>query len=148
MFRGLIIGLMATIITAGRPIGEWNRSYNNFVESGYSLFSEEDRDLLAEVMYHENYCNGNYIMLLTGSVVLNRVKASWFPNDIRSVLYQKGQYATVPKFYTTKIPKRVYDLAEHLLICGSHAPDKVVFQSMYPNLGTVWYEENGEYFSY
>lgn len=144
----LCLIFLMSILSCGRPIGEWNKTYDAFIRSGESLYSLEDRDLLAEVMYHENYCNGDYIMLLTGSVVLNRVKASWFPNDIRGVLYQKGQYATVPKFYTTKIPKRVYDLAEHLLICGSHAPDKVVFQSMHPNLGTVWYEENGEYFSY
>lgn len=139
---------MLSVIFGGIPIAGLSPEFNAYVEARYKTYTAEDRELLAEVMYHENYCNGDYIMKLTGSVVLNRVKCEWYPNSIKDVLYQKGQYATVGKFYTEPIPRKVYRHADHLLLFGSIAPDYVLFQSMYPNLGTVWYSENGEYFSY
>lgn len=146
--KTLVLLTILSITLGGKPIGGFNKTYDSFIKSGGEFFSQEDRDLLAEVMYHENYWNGEYIMRLTGSVVLNRVESPYFPNTIKEVLYQKGQYATVPKFFTKKIPDEVYRYAEELLVFGSIAPKKVIFQSMYPNLGTVWYTENGEYFSY
>ena len=67
--------------------------------------NQEDRELLAQVMYWENYCNGEEAMLLTGSVVLNRRDhCSWCPDTIKGVLYQKGQYSTTSKFFTKEIP--------------------------------------------
>lgn len=119
------------------------------INTGAKLPEVEDMQLLAEVMYHENYCNGYEVMLYTGSVVLNRVKHEWFPDTIKGVLYQKGQYATTHKFFTKEIPAEVYDIALHLLLCGSQAPDNVIFQSTHKEFGHgVWKCIKGEYFNY
>lgn len=114
-----------------------------------------DRELLANVMYHENYWTGHdwaerrEAMLLTGSVVLNRVECSWCPDTIEEVLYDKGQYATTKLFFTAEIPDSVYELADELLEHGSIAPKSVLFQSQYPHLGHGSYRVIcGEYFNY
>lgn len=109
---------------------------------------QEDINLLAEVMYHENHCNGKRAMELTGSVVLNRVADPDYPDTVRAVLYQKGQYATVKSFYTERIPDYVYDIAEDLIDNGSKAPSNVVFQAMFKQ-GTGIYEKiKTDYFCY
>lgn len=138
----------ADIIKGEIPLGGASKALSDFYDRGGSFYTDEELELLANVIYHENYCNGEYIMKLTGSVVLNRVKASWYPDTIKGVLYQKGQYSTVDKFYTTKIPDSVYDIARGLLIGGSIAPKEVVFQSMFKQGSGVYYTENHEYFCY
>ena len=118
-------------------------------------YTDEELELLANVMYHENYWTGRNweerceAMLLTGSVVLNRVNCPWYPDTVREVLYQKGQYATTGKFYTEPVPEEIYALAVQLLTEGSIAPENVLFQSMYENLGSGTYRTIcGEYFNY
>lgn len=138
--------VQADVITRETCLGGMSKALSDFYDKGGRLFNEDEVNLLAEVMYHENYCNGEYIMLLTGSVVLNRVKASWYPNTIKGVLYQKGQYATAPRFFTKPIPEEVYWLAKKLLLGGSIAPEDVVFQSMFKQGRYVWYVDKGEYF--
>ena len=55
-------------------------------------YTQEDIDILAAVMYGEEYPN-RYEMMLAGSVVLNRVKDPQFPDTIKAVVYQfDGQY--------------------------------------------------------
>lgn len=130
-------------------LGGFSVIMDESIARGTELYSDDELELLANVMYHENYANGEYCMRLTGSVVLNRVNADWYPDTIEDVLYQKGQYSTVSKFFTTEIPDEVYQYAKELLIFGSIAPEYVLFQSMNSRLGKgIWYEYNGEYFNY
>lgn len=111
--------------------------------------SSDDRELLAQVMYWENYSNGDEAMLLTGSVVLNRRDhCDWCPDTIREVLYQKGQYSTTGKFFTRKIPDKVYDLADQLLEYGSIAPENVIYQSMSKQGSGVYKKVGTDYFCY
>ena len=65
---------------------------------------QEDIKLLAEVMYHENWHTDKErkAAYYTGAVVMNRVKSKNWPNTVKEVVYQKRQYAVVPKLYTEK----------------------------------------------
>lgn len=111
--------------------------------------NKNDRELLAQVMYWENYNNGEEAMLLTGSVVLNRRDyCEWCPDTIEGVLYQKGQYSTTGKFYTKEIPAEVYDLAEKLLRGGSVAPENVIYQAMFTQGSGVYKKVGTDYFCY
>ena len=150
-----IIVAMATPLTVkaetvggNHALGGLSLYMERFFNSGRRLYEEEDLDLLSEVIFHENYDNGDYIMRLTGSVVLNRVAHKDFPNSIRDVLYQKGQYSTVPMFFTKAIPNSVRQIARELLIFGSIAPPDIIWQAMFPQGKGVWYEYNHEYFCY
>lgn len=112
----------------------------------------EDIELLAEVMFHENWSTDkdHLAAYYTGAVVLNRVKHKWFPNTIKAVLYQKGQYATTHKFFTKTLPLECYQLAVKLLKEGTpEMPVSVIFQSTHKEFGSgVWKCINGEYFNY
>lgn len=127
-----------------------------------SKINEDDLRILGAVIELENGGSvergdrdGIRCGLLTGSVPLNRVSRSDWPNTLYDVIHQKGQYAsnTVKKLYTVKIPKKVNQLAEYLLIFGSICPEGVVFQSQNPSLGKKRYEaiktsSGYEYFAY
>lgn len=117
---------------------------------------EKDWNLLSAGMQLENGNNGDRCLLLTGSVVLNRVYyCSWCPDTVEGVLYQKGQYAkpTVDNLKTVKVPERTRLLAKFLLIYGPICPSNVIYQSQQKNLGSDHYDiidtpDGPEYFAY
>ena len=115
-------------------------------------YTQRDVDILAAVMYGENYMSGRYEMALTGSVVLNRVLSDKFPDTIEEVVYQIDgiyeQYAPRTKnLIGTKLPKECYDLAIILLEYGPIAPRKVQYQAHF-NQGNVFWDWEGEEFCY
>ncbi len=115
-------------------------------------YTQRDVDILAAVMYGENYISGRYEMALTGSVVLNRVLSDKFPDTIEEVVYQVDgiyeQYAPRTKnLIGTKLPKECYDLAIILLEYGPIAPRKVQYQAHF-NQGNVFWDWEGEEFCY
>ena len=103
-------------------------------------------------MFYENWSTDkdHLAAYYTGAVVLNRVKHKWFPNTIKAVIYQKGQYATTHKFFTKALPLECYQLAVKLLKEGTpEMPLSVIFQSTHKEFGSgVWKCINGEYFNY
>ena len=116
-------------------------------------YSEEDLDILAGVMYGENWISGRWEMMLTGSVVLNRVISKDFPNTIKEVVYQIDggyeQYAPRTKnlIRSKEVPHECYELAKLLLKYGPICPKQVLYQA-HKNQGNVYWEYNGEEFCY
>lgn len=110
--------------------------------------SVEDIKLLAAAMELENGCNSDLCILLTGSVILNRMNSPEWPNTIYGVLHQKGQYAawTLRHLDTVKVSDRTMSLALKLVMCGS-MDKEIIFQSMHPELGKVKYHIDTEYFA-
>lgn len=114
-------------------------------------YTQEDIDILAAVMYGEEYPN-RYEMMLAGSVVLNRVKDPQFPDTIKAVVHQFDgqyeQYAPRTKGFIGKdLPEECYRLAEILLRYGSIAPGKVIYQAHF-NQGDVFWSWQGEEFCF
>lgn len=123
------------------------------VANGYA---QKDVELLANIMYLENGSTGKteeenrQVLILTGSVVINRVKSGqWGGNSIEKVLYSPGQYAvdTKNRIGKVQIPDYVYDLARDLLAYGSNIPDYVCYQSTQKDLGYIWKVIDNEYFA-
>ena len=111
---------------------------------------KEEVDLLAEVIYWENWHTDkeHLAAYYTGAVVMNRVKSSEWPDTVKAVLYQKGQYSTTKYFYTKEIPPEVYDMAWDIYRNGTpEVPENVIFQAMRP-LGKTWKKVNTDYFCY
>ncbi len=95
-------------------------------------YSEEDLDLLARVIYAEVGCTWipDWVQRMVGSVVLNRVNSSYYPNTIRDVIYQPGQYAPTWDGSINKTPDaRTIANARYLLENGSICPANVVGQN-------------------
>jgi hypothetical protein len=123
----------------------------SFSSAATPNYTQEDINLLAEVMYHENWNTDSEHLAAyyTGAVVMNRVKSKEWPNTIKEVLYQRGQYSTTKKFFTKEIPAECYELAEMILRDGTpDVPENVIFQSMRKLGKGTWKKVNTDYFCY
>lgn len=116
----------------------------------YWEFRHEEINLLAEVIYHENWHTDkeHLAAYYTGAVVMNRVNSKAWPDTVKKVLYQKGQYSTTKLFFTKEIPAECYEMARNIYRNGTpEVPEDVIFQAMRP-LGKTWKKVNTDYFCY
>lgn len=96
---------------------------------------EGDCSLLAQALVYEARGEGEKGRLAVGTVVLNRVKSSKYPNSIKEVLYQPYQFSYTMDMHKQKTPnkedwEKAYREA-YLLLNGEEA---------IPNLdGVLWY---------
>lgn len=114
-------------------------------------YTQEDIDILAAVMYGEEYPH-RYEMMLAGSVVLNRILDDRFPDTVKEVVHQiDGQYEQyAPRtkgFIGKELPEECYRLAEILLRYGPIAPGDVIYQAHF-NQGEVFWSWQGEEFCF
>lgn len=111
------------------------------------MYTEYNLMLLAKLLEAENGSASDECIYMTGVVVLKRVKAEGYPDTIRDVIYQKGQYSTAKKLNSIEPSERCLEIAEELLIYGvDDYPDKLVFQSMFPQGSKTYAVLDGEYF--
>lgn len=111
------------------------------------LYTEDNLMLLAKLLQAENGSSTDECILLTGVVVLKRVKSERYPNTILEVINQRGQYSTAKKLDSITPSERCLEIAEELLIYGvDDYPDNLVFQSMFPQGKETYKIINGEYF--
>ena len=79
---------------------------------------------------------------------MNRVNSKAWPDTVKKVLYQKGQYSTTKLFFTKEIPEECYEMARDIYKNGTpDVPENVIFQAMRP-LGKTWKKVNTDYFCY
>ena len=125
----------------------------------FGTTNKQDVKYLAGVMTEENGNNSDVCQLLTGSVVLNRMKSDkWNGSTIEEVIMATDggflQYArkTRNNFKIVKSTKRTKLLAKYLLIFGPICPENVVYQGMTKaGTGEYWKEKTPdgyEYFCY
>jgi len=86
---------MKRMVISNNTIISRGRNASSPIISIHSTYSTEEIDLLARVAYAEARSEGIEGMLAVVNVVLNRVKDKRFPNSIKEVIYQKGQFASV-----------------------------------------------------
>lgn len=95
-------------------------------------YSAEDLDLLARIINAEAGCDWmpDWVQQMVGSVVLNRVNSDRFPNTIREVIYQPGQYGPVYNgmIHYTPTEKSIKN-AKYVLENGSICPPNVTGQN-------------------
>lgn len=107
--------------------------------------------ILAHVINGEagaEYCTDD-MRRYVGSVVLNRVNSSYFPDNIKDVVFQDGQYAcTWDGNYNKEPEEYCWEIAAELLMQGSVLPDTVVFQAQFPQGSGTYLIEQNMYFCY
>ena len=129
-------------------IMETNRIEKSKEHKKESFYDEDDLYILSHLIYGEAGGESDECQLAVGSVVLNRVKSSSFPNSIESVVFAPGQYAcTWDGNYDKEPSQRAIDNARYLLENGSTLPDGVVYQAQFVQ-GEIYAEIDGEYFCY
>ena len=63
------------------------------IEEGLASVNPDERECLARAMYFESNRSSEAGMMAVGTVVMNRVESSAFPNDVCSVVGQPKQFA-------------------------------------------------------
>ena len=112
-------------------------------------YTDEELDMLSHLIMGESGGESDTCQLYVGSVVLNRVNHEKFPNTIKEVIFQKGQYAcTWDGNYDKEPTEKCIENARYLLENGSVLPENVIFQANFKQ-GTGVYEYlEGLYFCY
>lgn len=114
-------------------------------------YTAEELWLMAHLISGEAGCDwcSDLHQLYVGSVVLNRVNSDIYPNSIREVIYQPGQYTctTDGNFYVEPT-ERCFENARWILINGSILPENVIFQSQGIQGDGVYVKEQNQYFCY
>ena len=89
-------------------------------------YSQEDLYIMAHLLAGEAQCYPDEEQIYVGSVVLNRVAHKEFPNTIKDVVFQKGQYAcTWDGNYDREPTEQNWKNARILLEHGSVLPSYV-----------------------
>lgn len=112
-------------------------------------YTEEDVYILSHLIYGEAGSNSKELKIGVGSVVLNRVKDKRFPNTIKDVVFQNGQYAcTWDGNYNKKPNKESIEIAIFLLENGSQYPEYVIFHSDFLQGDSIYKTVENAYFCY
>ena len=115
-----------------------------------NVVSNKDVLNIARIIQAENGGHkDDEALLLTGVVVLKRVKSKHYPDTIMGVISQKGQYSTYAdgKFWN-KPSKRSMRIAKRLLSTNivHDYPDNLVFQSEFEQGRAIYKKLGYEYF--
>lgn len=105
---------------------------------------------LAQLMYAENGSSqDDNVIILTGIVVMKRVKSKCYNNTISSVISERGQYDTyIDGGVNCKPDERCLEFAEEILRfdLADDYPDSLVFQAEFKQGMEVYYKKGYEYF--
>jgi len=108
-------------------------------------------DLLAHLIYAEagsDWCSDK-MQQYTGSVVLNRKAHESYPNTMREVIYQDGQYScTWNGMMDYEYNERALECARFLLENGSVLPSNVVYQAQFLQGDGLYEQVQNMYFCY
>ncbi len=113
--------------------------------------NEDDVYRLAQLIYAENG-DSKYdeCLVLTGIVVIKRMRSKGYPNTLGGVICQKGQYATFENGLAQScVPdSRSLEIAEEILRYDlqKNYPDNLVFQSEFKQGKRVYAVYGHEYF--
>jgi len=112
-------------------------------------YTEEDLEILTRVLTGECQTGTWELQIAVGSVVLNRVAHEAYPDTIKGVVFQRGQYACTwdGNYYRTPT-ERNREAARWLLTYGSQIPANVVYQAQFRQGRGVWKKIGNEIFCY
>ncbi len=112
-------------------------------------YTNEELDLLARVIWCEagsDWLTDEH-QKAVASVVVNRVNDDRFPNTIKEVVYQPGQYGCVYNGMIYQTPnQRAYDNARYILENGVTIPTNVVWQAKSAQGNGLYKYIQGHYF--
>lgn len=96
------------------------------------MYTQGNVELLAKLIMAENgHAKHDETLWLTGVVVLNRVKSKQYPNTIRGVIYQRGQYSTAKKTWECKTVNKGVGDSKRTVDTGSWRLSKESSVSVY-----------------
>ena len=126
--------------------------YSNYIsdtEAKKNSYTDDELYMLSHLIMGEAGGESDTCQLYVGSVVLNRIKHEHFPDTMKEVIFQKGQYAcTWDGNYNKEPTERCIENAQKLLEYGSVLPDNVVWQAGFKQGKGTYVILDGVYFCY
>jgi len=114
-----------------------------------TTYTQQDLYWLSWIIMQEAGYVSEHTEYLVGSVVLNRVTDDRFPDNIKDVIFQTGQYYPASHVATSIEPdERAIEIAEDLLINGSILPECVIWQANFIQGDGIYEVSDGVYFCY
>lgn len=140
---------MPWAVVSGDTLSTPSGAEDALVAETVPTWTAEEHEILTRVLTGECQTGSWDLQVAVGSVVLNRVAHPSYPNTIKGVVFQKGQYACTwdGNYYRTPT-QRNWEVAEFLLRNGSQIPANVVYQAQFRQGHGVWKKINKEYFCY
>lgn len=146
--------LLPTNANASKELSDYEMSkgYSSLTFKPWIDYTDEDLFLLAHIVNAEaggaTYISDTCVAGV-GSVVLNRVKDPRFPNTIKEVLWQRGQYYNGWQGAITMEPsERSWEIAQELLDNGPIFPPEVVWQANFTQGRGIYLATDKMYFCY
>lgn len=114
-----------------------------------SSYTEDELYMLSHLIYAEAGGEGDTHQRYVGSVVLNRMKHPDYPNTMKGVIFQKGQYSCTWNGHYEKTPsKQAIENAKYVLTYGSVLPANVIYQAQFRQGSGVYKQMGNTYFCY
>lgn len=110
--------------------------------------NEDEVMLLAKLIYGEARGCSDETQKLVGMVVINRMKNPKFPDTMRNVIYEEGQYATADQLNSYHPTEKEINNAREVLSGKYSCPSNVVFQAGFKQGSGVYMCIDGQYFCY
>ena len=108
--------------------------------------SESELEMLAHLIYGEAGNQGDKCQRAVGTVVMNRVAHKYFPNSIKGVIFDEGQYAcTWDGNYDKNPSKQAYENAQWVLAGNRQLSEDYVYQAGFKQgyncvqIGSEWF---------
>lgn len=112
-------------------------------------YSEEDYEVLLQILTGECQSYSWEHQIAVGSVFLNRVASSYYPNTFYEVAHQKGQYACFKDGNAYRTPTQTsIEVADYLMRNGSQLPSNCVYQAQFKQGKGVYAKYGNTYICY
>ena len=120
------------------------------LESRYAPITEEERELIARIVYLEARGEPAEGQQAVAEVILNRVAAENFPDTVADVVYQENpqQFTTAPRIDEAAPGEAQYAAVDAATSGEAVLPMDVVYFSQQPENGNVWGTIGGHVFCY
>ncbi len=101
----------------------------NGIKVAAMKYTDADLELLARLIYLEAGGGSKDGMWAVGTVVINRVRSSKFPNTLEGVIYAKGQFTVTGKIDKTTPSSAAVEAAKRVLSGDLYDSDIMYFKS-------------------
>lgn len=141
IYKGIALALLLLLVSkVGKSSeGNYNQTPPDDIIVEPPIVSDSDVDLLAHLIYAESRGEPFEGQIAVGAVVMNRVKSSDFPNTVRAVIYQKGQFSPVQDGQINLQPNSNAYLAAEEAIKGKDPSRGALFFYNPEKAKTLWW---------
>lgn len=138
-----------TMITTNDGYAYIKSDYLSDTETPIKLYTDDELYIMAHLLAGECQEYSDEEQRYVGSVALNRIKHPLYPDDLESVVFQKGQYSCTRdgNYYRTPTDRN-WANAKWLLENGSVLPSNVIYQSGDKQGSGVYLKTKWHYYCY